>query len=549
MGKNMQAHEIISKYYDKYNKDTARCAADFLNNYHEKSRTEAQIKKIAVYYPVMNRGGVQRVISLLLPIYQRKSYEIILITETISDEDYCVPKQVKRFVITSEGQALNDMNSFGKRYKELEATLRSEQVDLFLHHGVRQQLFVYDIMLAKTAGIYTVAEKHQVFTQGFCDVNDLFWVHLPAFQIVDALVVLSTLEETYWRTFGINAFYIENPMNEDLKKVDCNGERDSISWAGRLDVYSKQYFDILEIAAIVKRTHPEVKFRMYGSGSRAQVRGLRDRIEEYGLQENVYFCGYETNILQMYKNTRIQLVTSAYEGFPMVVYESKILGIPLVLYELPYLELLKNKLGYISVSRGDIAGAAESICRILDNPELEKRLCDDAKISIQDFSNERVGQKWECLFRNIENHICYDEKNDEYSMILKTMHSHYAIAQKKYERLLWDSEQAVLCFHVRKGMKKGKTPVICPFGKVGKKVKKMLNEKGIYESHIVDNGLVANHPDILSLEDLKGMDCKNFLFVICCEDGNLKEWFRNQLGEMADADGILYYDETLEDED
>lgn len=545
----MQAYEIISEYYDKYGEDTGGCASDFLENYSGKGRPERKIKRIAVYYPVMNRGGVQRVISLLLPIYQSKSYETILITEKVSEKDYEIPEWVKRFVITGEKQALTDKGSFRKRYKELEDILRVERVDLFLHHGVRQELFVYDVMLAKTACIYTVAEKHQVFTQGFCDVNDLFWVHLPAFRIVDALVVLSTLEETYWRTFGINAHYIENPMNEELKKADCNGEKDSISWAGRLDVYSKQYFDILEIAAIVKRTHPEVKFRMYGSGSRAQVRELMERIEECELQENVYFCGYETDITQMYKSTRIQLVTSAYEGFPMVVYESKILGIPLVLYELPYLELLKNKLGYISVPRGDIAGAAASICRILDNPELEKRLCGEARKSIQGFSNEKVGQKWNCLFSNIENHFYCGEKNDEYGMILKTMHSHYAIAQKKYEKLLWDSEQAVLCFHIRKAMKNGKLPVICPFGKIGKRVKKMLNEKGIYESCIVDNGLAVNHPDILSIEDLKEKDCKNLLFVICCEDGDLKVWFRNQLGEIADADGILYYDEALEEGD
>lgn len=543
----MQAYEIISEYYDKYKNDTEGCVTDFLNNYHGKRRMETKIRKVAIYYPVMNRGGVQRVISLLLPIYEKLSCEIILITEKISGEDYFIPEYVKRVVITSEMHALMDRDSFRKRYKELEDILSTELVDLFLHHGVRQQLFVYDIMLAKTAGIYTVAEKHQVFTQGFCDVNDLFWVHLSAFRIVDALVVLSTLEETYWRTFGINAHYIENPMNEELKKADCDGEKDSISWAGRLDVYSKQYFDILEIAAIVKRTHPEVKFRMYGSGSRAQVRELMERIEECGLQENVYFCGYETDITQMYKNTRIQLVTSAYEGFPMVVYESKILGIPLVLYELPYLELLKNKLGYISVPRGDIAGAAASICRILDNPELEKKLCDDAKMSIQEFSNEKVGQKWERLFCNIKNHVYCDEKNDKYGMILKTMHSHYAIAQKKYERLMWDSQQAVLSFLVRKGLQNCRELVICPFGKIGKRVKKMLNEKGVQEAFIVDNGLAKIYPGIISMERLKKLDCSNYFFVICCEDEELKKEFRRQLRALCSDCNIINYDTKLDE--
>lgn len=543
----MQAYGMVREYYLKYGMDTAGCAADFLGSVREKTPSERKIKKIAVYYPVMNRGGVQRVISLLLPIYYSIHYEVILITEKISDEDYDIPGWVKRFVITGEGQALTDRESFSQRYEELEDILEAEAVDLFFHHGVRQTLFVYDIMLAKTAGIYTAAEKHQVFTQGFCDVNDLFWVHLSAFQIVDGLVVLSTLEETYWRTFGINAFYIENPLNRELETADTSGKKDSVAWIGRLDVYSKQYFDVLEIAAIVKKAHPEVKFRMYGSGTGAKIRELAERIGQYGLEDSVHFCGYETDIGRMYRNTRIQLVTSAYEGFPMVVYESKIMGIPLVMYDLPYLELLKNGLGYISVPNGDIQGIAESICKILDNPELETRLRDEAGLSIQDFNNEKVGQKWSRFFHDIEKHMFDNSgKNDEYSVILRTMHRHYAVAQKKFEKLLWDSEQSVLVFHVRRIMREGQKLVICPFGKAGKRVKEMLNEKGIWETYIVDNGMAQKHSDILSMENLKRMDCANFFFIICCEDEDLKRWFRSQLTGITGADNIMYYDKALE---
>lgn len=545
----MRAVETVMKYYVQYGKDTAKCAADYLKNDAGKGGTHRKIKKIAVYYPVMNRGGVQRVISLLLPIYSRLHYDVILITEQISDEDYEIPKWVRRFVITSERQALSDQRSFWNRYQELGSILATESVDLFLHHGVRQALFIYDVMLSKTAGVYTVAEKHQVFTQGFCDMKDLFWVHLAAFQIIDGLVVLSTAEETYWRTFGINAFYIENPMNERLKTVDCGGQKDCISWAGRLDVYSKQYFDILKVAVIVKKSHPEVRFRMFGSGSKAKIRELTKCIERYGLKDYVIFCGYETDIAQMYKNTRIQLVTSAYEGFPMVVYESKILGIPMVLYDLPYLELLKNGLGYLSVPSGDIRGIAENICRILDHPELEAALSREAKVSLQDFSNETVARKWSLLFHNIEKHILREDGiNEQYGMILKTMHRHYAVAQRKYEKLLWDSEQSVLTYHVRKEMKKGKKPVICPYGTVGKRVKRMLNEKGIQEAYIVDNGISQKGQGILSLADLKEMDCGEYLFIVCCEDEDLKEWFQDQLRKTAGTESILYYDAALEGE-
>lgn len=541
-----KAYDIVTEYYLKYGKDTAGCASEFLENIQGKIRTERSIKKIAIYYPVMNRGGVQRVISLLFPIYRSLQCETILITEKISDEDYCVPEWVKRFTITGESEAVNKEGSFMKRCTELAGILETENVDLFLHHGVRQTLFVYDIMQANVMGIYTAAVKHQVFTQGFCDINDLFWTHLPAFQILDGLVVLSHSEVTYWKTFGINAIYIENPFNEELRSVCFNTPKDSISWAGRLDVHSKQYFDVLKIAALVVEKHPETKIRMYGSGSQAKINELNQCIKEHGLENNVSFCGYEADIADIYKSARIQLVTSAYECFPMTVYESKILGIPLVMYELPYLELTKNRLGCILVPVGDISAAAEGICAILDNPELEKRLGDEAVQSVQNFSSQKTAQKWECLFRNMETHTNKIEKNTDYELILKTMHRHYAVAQEKYAKLLWTSEQAAVFYHVRKAVCEGKEIVICLYGKVGKRVKTMLNEKGICEAHILDNGLAEDCPDILSMDDLKKLDCSNYFFIICCEDDDLKSEFKNRLCEVTHNGNIIYYDAEMD---
>ena len=180
---------------------------------------------------------------------------------------------------------------------------------------------------------------------------------------------------------------------------------------------------------------------------------------------------------------------------------------------------------------------------------MEAALSREAKVSLQDFSNETVARKWSLLFHNIEKHILREDGiNEQYGMILKTMHRHYAVAQRKYEKLLWDSEQSVLTYHVRKEMKKGKKPVICPYGTVGKRVKRMLNEKGIQEAYIVDNGISQKGQGILSLADLKEMDCGEYLFIVCCEDEDLKEWFQDQLRKTAGTESILYYDAALEGE-
>lgn len=542
----MQPVDIVNQFYLEYGNDEAACARAYLNSNNIEKKTGRQIKTIGVYYPVMNRGGVQRVISLLLPLYEKMGYKIVLITEEESIEDYAIPDSVKRYIITRPKDILDGIVTYKKRAEELEEIFRTKEIDIFIHHGVRLPFFVYDLILAKQMGIYTVAEKHQVFTQGFCDINDLFFMQKEAFKIVDKLIVLSNTEVNYWRSLGIDVVYIENPFNSVLLDVKCDCKEMNIVWAGRLDVNSKQYLDIVDIAECVIEKVPEAKFLLYGSGSSSDVEALECAIKAKSLTENVIFCGYESDVRKIYENARIHMVTSAYEAFPMGIYESRICGLPLVMYELPYLELLKEKKGYLAVPNGDILGMADNICRILNEYELEQQLCKEAKESIAVFDNDLLCNKWKNIFNEIELGIRDVVSNEDVSVILQTMHKHFGIAQKKYERLLWKYEQEKVLYHVNKGLKAGKQIVVCPYGNVGKRIKKMLNEKGIYESYIIDNNLAQYHDDIVSFDDIKELDCSEMLFVICSELVNIRQLFYNKISKLTETENIIFYDSNLE---
>ena len=295
-----------------------------------------------------------------------------------------------------------------------------------------------------------------------------------AFKIVDKLVVLSNTEVNYWKSLGIDATYIENPFNPVLLDLKCNCKEKNIVWVGRLDINSKQYLDIVDVAECVIERVPEAKFLLYGSGSSSDVESLECAIKAKNLTENVIFRGYESDVRKIYENARIHMVTSAFEAFPMGIYESRICGIPLVMYELPYLELLRERKGYLAVPNRDIQGMADNICRILEEHELEQRLCKEAKESLSLFDNAILCDKWKTLFEEIETGTQNISKDEDMDTILQTMHKHFGIAQRKYEKLVWNYEQERVLYHVNKGIKSGKQIVVCPYGKVGKRIKKML---------------------------------------------------------------------------
>lgn len=543
--KSINSVNIVNDLFSRHGENEIDCAEEYLRC--NKKSINRKIRKIALYYPIMNRGGVQRVLSLLMPLYESMNYEVVLITEEISPDDYDIPATVKRFVLTATKNIINGIDSYKCRASELAQILENEGIDVFIHNGVRNTLFVYDIVLANLMGVYTVAVKHQVFTQGFCEINDLFFLHNNIFRIVDRLVVLSGTEELYWKVLGINAGYIENPFNLSLYPFrHSKTDSENIVWVGRLDIDSKQYFDVLNIAKLVIAERPLAKFLMYGSGTEGAINELNRRIYEYGLENHVLFCGYEADVKHIYEDARIHLVTSAYEAFPMGIYESRICGIPMVMYELPYLELLKERKGYLSSVNGDIEDVAKNICKILNDKELETKLQLEAKESVSCFSNDIVCNKWKKLFTEIENGTKEEiGKNEEFEIIIQTMHKHFSIAQKKYQDLLWHSEQEKAVYHVRKGINAGKKVVICPYGAVGKKVKKMINEKGIQETYIVDNFLSKYDSSIKSLQEIERMDCSELFFIICSERSEIKEFFVNQLMAITNKNSIACYDDAI----
>lgn len=539
----MQPTDIVNQYYLKFGRDEVACAKEYLrNNTHRHENKE--IKRIAIYYSMMKYGGVGRVISLMLPIYKYMGYEVILITEDMSDVDYYIPDSVKRYVVTRMDVIGEEAGLlFRKHVEEMAHILTQEKIDVLIHHKSQRPLFLYDIILAKLLGIYTVAERHQLFTEEFCSMHDLFPTQVETFKMLDKLIVLSKTDVLYWRSVGVDACYIENPFNISLSNLKHNPHNEDIVWIGRLAIVQKQYLDILDIAKEVIVRKPNARFLIYGNGADKEVELLNTEIKKRSLTENVFYCGYQTDISQIYENARIHLVTSAFEAFPMGIYESRICGIPLVMYELPYLELLKSGKGYLAADSGNIEAMADNICRILEDKELEKTLQTDAKESVKDFNNDIIYAKWKDLFSEIEQGKKDVTENKEFEIILRTMHKHFGIAQKRYNDLLCSLEDEKILFNVSKGVGSGKKLVLCPYGKVGKAVKRMINEKGIYETYIVDNVLSKEDPKIKSLNELESMDCSDIFFVICSSQIDIRQFFYKKCTELTSEDNVIFYND------
>ena len=388
-----------------------------------------KIKTIGIFYHRLFEGGVESVISLQISMYIKMGYRVVLFTEEIDyKREYYIDKSVIRIHLPKE--------FFDDRADLLEKELKRQSVDIFLYHAGNSYKLIYDLILVKSLNIPFIVTRHEITVQGIPYHNKRVAIYHEVYKMADLLLVLSKMEESYYKLMGCNVKYIPNP----LKKIDLTASKkinerdDIIIWVGRLDKI-KNYLDALKVINEVKNTYPMVKLIIVGGEySDGASKEIFEYIKANKLENNIELMGHVDNVDKFYKMAKIHLVTSSGESFSMVIMESKLHGIPLVTYSLPYLEILNDKRGYIEVSQGDYKAMAECVMRLFNNDELLSKMSFEAKESIKFLSEYNHEKKWFEIFENCLNkEHDYIDVNSNLKLFFENLYSHYLRGVLSYE--------------------------------------------------------------------------------------------------------------------
>lgn len=496
--------------------------------------------RLAIYYHRMCRGGVERVISLLIPLYLTLGYQVILITdEEPSEEDFSIPDGIRRYVIPSSASVQRKEVEYIERGKRLQEILLEEKTDIFCYQAATSPILFYDLVVAKLNHVEFIVTKHELFSQGMVRMLNRMRYENAVYPLVDKMTVLSESEKLYWQTMGVDAYYIPNPKPDLKLEREAEKTKKYIVWVGRLDKYQKRHQDIVPIVSLVAEKIPDIKVKIFGSAETYEdIYRLKGDIERHGLEKNIEYCGYTTDLQEIYGGAAIHLVTSAYESFPMGIFESHALGIPLVTYEMPYLELLKEDKGSLCVEPQNYRKMAEALVLLMENPRLREEMGREAKKRTLGYQNSEVGKEWKRLFSQRSPRQYSDNPYaNEYRTILQTIAYHYDLGwkeadfcRKKMNRLQkekWVNEIKLKLQELHAEV------VLYPFGDIGRKTRNLLNQYGIKEAFIVDNKLSKTDEDILSVDDLKKIDCTKYLFAICSDKLSIYKEIRNPLKDIV----------------
>lgn len=215
----------------------------------------------------------------------------------------------------------------------------------------------------------------------------------------DKFVVLTEADQKDWQRAISNVTYIYNPQTFVSESAAPLSNKCCIA-AGRLE-RQKNFKDAVKAWKTVAEKHPDWTLDIYGAGSLEKE--LKSQIEELSLEGKVRLMGLSNNIRQQMLSSSMLLMTSIFEGFPMVLLEAAEVGLPAISYDCPKgpSDIIDNgKTGYI-ITPGDTEALAQAVCKIIEDENLRYTLGKAAREKAEMFRIDKTMALWNDLFEEL----------------------------------------------------------------------------------------------------------------------------------------------------
>ena len=170
-----------------------------------------------------------------------------------------------------------------------------------------------------------------------------------------------------------------------------------------MDRYIHKGFDnLLDIVHEVFKTHEDWSLQIVGSGE-AGLSFLLEKTKSLGLENKIEFTGFRKDVKELMAKSDIYILTSRNEGLPMVLIEAMSQGMACIAYDCVSgpAEIINHGENGILVTDQNKEEMILRLEELIDNEKLRKTLMTNATKSLDKFSLDNVGKKWQKLFESL----------------------------------------------------------------------------------------------------------------------------------------------------
>lgn len=377
--------------------------------------------KIIYLYPSFTTlGGADRmIVQKANYLAEHSDHEVYIITESQGNSPFAYPLSCKIHHIDT-GINFNRQYKYkfiirmlyyrymaGKYKKAIARLLDKIQPDLVISTLGRESDFITRLK----DGSKKIGEAHTTRVnlrnvQGLLDkggIHRLVGKRLKqkierTIRELDAFVVLNEHEQKAWEDVkpaiiipNSLPFYPIIPGKLLARRAICVGR---LEWEKGID-------RLIDIWQAVHVKYPDWILDIYGEGTWQEK--LQQKIIHQKSETYIHLKGTCSDIASEYLGSSILVLTSRYEGFPMVLLEAMACGVPCVAYNCPFgpQSIITDGENGFLVDEGDKEQMIEKIGLLIEDEQKRMECGNNARKSVQKYSQENIMKEWNSLFNSV----------------------------------------------------------------------------------------------------------------------------------------------------
>lgn len=331
-----------------------------------------KIRTIGTYYHHYLGGGTEKVQRFLISLWRSMGYRVVVFVDNLPEEIdadleaeadvyYLLPEAVKCTSGTYKGRA-----------RALDYAVECSEIDLMVYHYYDSQTLLWDMTLLKSRDISTLVFFHNSFTYPEKFGRVQFAEMASIYALSDGVITLSAVDSMWWNYWGVRTFETVSPcIYKGSQQTDGYVFEKNILCLGRVapDKHTDKVIDIFEIVA--QRVPDATLTIVGGSGDKEYVASVKEKAADSVCSGSITMVDWVEDASRFFSKARVFLMASDIEGYPLALLESMASGVPVVMYDLPYLTIVRESAG-----NGVVAVPFDEPYRAA--AEVEKLLLDDA---------------------------------------------------------------------------------------------------------------------------------------------------------------------------
>lgn len=347
---------------------------------------------------ISTEGGTERTTCCLAQELARRGHEVSVVSVFRNEpQPYYTAVGVAFIYLTHEAYTLREtvLARIKKAWRQ-RTLVRSCKVLQEADCIICQKIAASFMAWSAGFGHKSVACEHYRYTMYNAAIRRLrkrLYCHMSA------VVTLTENDQKAFERSGLrNVFCIPNMVS--ISPLPYHGENSKrIVSVGRL-TSQKGYDLLLQSIALIADKMGDFYIDIYGEGDDRPA--LEAQCRRLGLNERVHFPGYCTQIESIYAESAFYVMSSRFEGFPMVLLEAASCGLPIVSFDCPEgpAILLRNG-GGILAERENVPALGQAILTMIQNPALRDKSHSESAAIIAPYLPSKIGKQWEELFKNL----------------------------------------------------------------------------------------------------------------------------------------------------